>query len=246
MARAERGGATAAEKPTRADPKVAKLRLQPSVEEDVCGLHVAVHNLRVAPFVQVVERLRHLVRDRHPPRPRQHLPAAVELLVEVAVGRSVRERERERRTAVVAVAEEADDVGVAEAEEYVELLAEGAVEALAGAVELKGSERGVREAGKVDGAAPALTDHRGGGELPGERLDLRAPEPPGRHPLLLLRLLLSVGAVGNASPGRAELQVVRVAAPAAERHPVPAEHRNVDNKAKKTLAAEVRLMSKAR
>lgn len=116
-------------------------------------------------------------------------------------------------------------MGVSEAEEDIELLAEGAMQALAGAVELEGSEGGVREAGEIDGAGAALADHRVGGELPGDRLDLGPSEPPGCGALLLAED--GFGAVGNAGLGGAELQVVGPAAPAAQGYPVPAEHLKV-------------------
>lgn len=60
-------------------------------------------------------------------------------------------------TSLVAEGEEANDVGVTDAEERVELLAERAVEAFTAAVHLDGSER-TSETGEVDGAEAALAD----------------------------------------------------------------------------------------
>lgn len=140
---------------------------------------------------------------------------------------------RLRLTLVVAEAEEADDVGVAEAEEDVELQAEGAVEALAGAKDLEGGEGVGRggEGGEVDGAEAALANDRGGCELTGQGFDLGPPEPAGGGFALNrveLRFRFGVGAVGDASTGVvAQLHVVGVTAAPAARYRVPAQDGNV-------------------
>jgi hypothetical protein len=60
-------------------------------------------------------------------------------------------------TSLVAEGEEADDVGMANAEERVELLAERAMKTLATTMDLHGGE-GASEAGEVNGAEAALAD----------------------------------------------------------------------------------------
>lgn len=64
-------------------------------------------------------------------------------------------------TSIVAVAEELDDVGMAEVEEDVKLLLEDLVEALAAAVDLDGGGRGAAESGEVDGAEAAVANDGG-------------------------------------------------------------------------------------
>jgi hypothetical protein len=130
-------------------------------------------------------------------------------------------------TSFVAVAEQADDVRVAEREEHVELLAEGAVEALAAALHLDGAEAGGGEAGQVDGAEAALADDAGG-EARRDGLDLGPREPPGRRPAALAER--RGGLVRDAGVGSArvallvEAEAREEAAPGGQ-HPVLAHAR---------------------
>jgi hypothetical protein len=118
---------------------------------------------------------------------------------------------------LVAVGEEADDVGVPEPEQRVELLPEHAVEALAAAVDLDGGES-AREAREVHGAEPSLADH-GRGEPARHLLHLRQRQTPrpGLAALLLERIGAGVEDVVHA------LQVAggRIGAAAAEDELVP-------------------------
>jgi hypothetical protein len=118
---------------------------------------------------------------------------------------------------VVAVGEEADDVGVPEPEQRVELLPEHAVEALAAAVDLDGG-KSAGEAREVHGAEPALADH-GRGEPARHLLHLRQRQPP--RPGLAALLFESIGA--GAVHVVLALQVAggRIGAAAAEDELVP-------------------------
>jgi hypothetical protein len=143
------------------EAEVAELGVHVGVEEDVGGLDVAVDDGRgrVAALVEVLQRRGHLERDGHAARPGEDAAVPVERVVEVAVGRVL--EHQHALVALVAVAEEADDVRVAEGEEHVQLPAERAVEALAAAVDLDGAEPRRGERGEVHGAEPAAADHLG-------------------------------------------------------------------------------------
>lgn len=101
-------------------------------------------------------------------------------------------------TSFVAVAEQADDVRVAEGEEHLELLAEGAVQALAAAVDLDGAEAGGRERREVHRAEPAVPDHPGR-EPPRDGLHVRPRELPRRRggDVLAAPFLLHAGRIGR-------------------------------------------------
>uniref|UniRef100_K3Y8C1 Uncharacterized protein n=1 Tax=Setaria italica TaxID=4555 RepID=K3Y8C1_SETIT len=109
----------------------------------------------------------------------------VAALVEVAVGRVL--EHQHALVALVAVAEEADDVRVAEREEHLELPAERAVQALAAAADLDGAEPRGGERGEVHRAEPAAADHAGREPARGG-LHLGPRQLPRRAAALLLRL----------------------------------------------------------
>ena len=110
---------------------------------------------------------------------------------------------------------------VAEREEHAELLAEGAVEALAAALHLDGAEAGGGEAGEVHGAEAALADDAGR-EARRDGLDLGPREPPG---------LPAAALAGRRGGRRAGARLVRDAgvqpgrlAAEAREQPAPVQH----------------------
>lgn len=155
------------------EAEIGELGAEVSVEEDVAGLEVAVHDGRLALNVEKGERARHVADDGEPLRPVQELPvagsgvaASEQRALEGALGHVLEDKEERALGSAAAggrarararagrVAMEGNEArGFRERREEVELVQRRA--------RLHGGERGVGEGGEVDGRGGAAAEEAG-------------------------------------------------------------------------------------